>query len=67
VLSDVMMPGGSGPQVIQRLRENMPGLPALLMSGYTGQIQVELGDTRVLQKPFSKLELREAIQGLLGR
>ena len=45
----------------------MPGLPALLMSGYTGQIQVELGDTRVLQKPFSKLELREAIQGLLGR
>ena len=67
VLSDVMMPGGSGPQVIQRLRENMPGLPALLMSGYTGQIQVELRDTRVLQKPFSKLELREAIQGLLGR
>jgi signal transduction histidine kinase/CheY-like chemotaxis protein len=67
VLSDVMMPGGSGPEVIQRLRQDKPELPALLMSGYTGQVEADLGDTTVLQKPFSKLELREAIEGLLGR
>ncbi|MFT5586696.1 MAG: signal transduction histidine kinase/CheY-like chemotaxis protein [Cognaticolwellia sp.] len=66
VLSDVMMPGGSGPEVIDALRQFKPGLPALLMSGYTGQVNVELGDTFVLQKPFSKLELRKAIEGLLG-
>ena len=67
VLSDVMMPGGSGPEVIHVLRQHKPGLPALLMSGYTGEEQVDLGDALMLQKPFSKLELREAIEKLFGR
>lgn len=67
VLSDVMMPGGSGPEVISALRQVKPGLPALLMSGYTGQGKVDLGGTSVIQKPFSKLELREAIDGVFGR
>lgn len=66
VLTDVVMPGMSGPMLAQRLRELRPGLKVMFMSGYTAE---ELGsDVPVLTKPFTPEELlsevRTALEGL---
>jgi PAS domain S-box-containing protein len=57
VLTDVVMPGMTGPQLVERLRAEQPNLPALFMSGYTSDSvlrnEVATGDASFLQKPFS--------------
>ncbi|MBZ0090313.1 MAG: response regulator, partial [Thermoanaerobaculia bacterium] len=69
-LTDVVMPGMSGPQLAERLRRVLPGLRVLLMSGYTDDALVHHGalgaDTTLLQKPFASLELARRIGALLG-
>jgi len=67
VLLDLSMPGMSGEQVYRALREKLPFLPIVLMSGYTGERVAELlrGDPRALflHKPFGS----EALLGAIGR
>lgn len=59
VLTDVMMPGGMmGTELVSRLEEVCPGVPAVLMSGYA-QYQ---NDNAVLRKPFSSRTLLSAVQ-----
>jgi PAS domain S-box-containing protein len=57
VLTDVVMPGMTGPQLVEQLRAEQPDLPALFMSGYTSDSvlrnEVATGDASFLQKPFS--------------
>jgi PAS domain S-box-containing protein len=69
LLSDVVMPMMSGPELRERLAETMPGLRTVLMSGYTSHTAVRqaLEDkaVRFIQKPFSKHELDAAIRDLL--
>jgi PAS domain S-box-containing protein len=69
VISDLVMPGTGGLELIRKLRTLRPGLPCVLMSGY---VQEELPEeagrpgTVFLQKPFSPQELERAIRGALG-
>ena len=53
VLTDVVMPGMSGPQLVERLREDQPQLAALFMSGYTSDAVlrhgIETGEADFLQ------------------
>jgi CheY-like chemotaxis protein len=58
LLSDVVMPGMSGPELADRLRQQCPGLPVLLMSGYftDGDSKGPLG-FGLLAKPFRPEEL----------
>ena len=59
VLTDVMMPGGMmGTELVGRIREICPNVPAVLMSGYA-QHQ---NDNDVLRKPFSSRMLLNAVQ-----
>jgi two-component system cell cycle sensor histidine kinase/response regulator CckA len=37
VISDVVMPGMDGPALVGALRGLLPGLPAVLVSGYAGE------------------------------
>jgi CheY-like chemotaxis protein len=70
VVTDVMMPELSGPELARRLRRERPGVPVLFISGYTGNHAVG-GDAteRVvfLQKPFNTADLVRTVRDLLDR
>jgi PAS domain S-box-containing protein len=69
LLTDVVMPSMTGPELRDRLIETMPSLKTVLMSGYTSHsaIRRALADkaVRFIQKPFTKQELEQAIRELL--
>ncbi len=63
VISDVVMPGLDGPALVRRLREQWPGLPAILMSGYADaglRESLQAADICFLAKPFGMAELIQA-------
>ena len=71
LISDVIMPGMSGKELVEQLRKIDPDLRVLYMSGYTDNAVVQHGildsGTPFIQKPFSIRDLaakaREAMQG----
>jgi signal transduction histidine kinase len=69
VLTDVMMPGMNGFELVDRLHVDRPTLPALYMSGYAGDALDRQGVTaagrRVLEKPFSRNTLLAALRRVL--
>ena len=70
VVSDVVMPGIGGTELISQLRARWPELPVLLLSGYVGeevsyQRQPESRQA-FLQKPFSPDALAAALDDLLA-
>ena len=60
IVSDVRMPGVHGPVIVEKLRQERPGLPVIYITGYADHHAL-LGET-VLQKPFSMAELGEAVR-----
>lgn len=70
VLSDVVMPGMSGPVLKTRIAEMRPGLPVLLMSGYPSDLMEEGSgegsDAEFIQKPFSLGGLSAKIHRLMA-
>jgi two-component system cell cycle sensor histidine kinase/response regulator CckA len=69
LLTDVIMPGGSGPDVAAHLVVRFPGLKVLYMSGYTGTVMahqslLEAGSP-LLQKPYSPDALLQAVRAIL--
>ena len=67
VVSDVVLPGIGGVELVSRLRERFPDARALLMSGYTEEVIGEAlaPGTRFLGKPFTAAELRAGVRDLL--
>jgi two-component system, cell cycle sensor histidine kinase and response regulator CckA len=61
VLSDVVMPGLSGPEVVRRLRAMRPEIIPLFMSGYAPESEGPLGGTELVRKPFTGSDLLAAI------
>ncbi len=57
IITDVVMPGEDGKQLVSKLHEVNPHLPVIYISGYTDDKIVNLGalnrDVNFLQKPFS--------------
>jgi PAS domain S-box-containing protein len=69
LVTDVMMPNMSGPQLARTLRELRPELKVLFMSGYTANAIVDQGllqpGAPFLSKPFSPSSLALAVRSLL--
>ena len=70
ILTDVVMPGLSGPDLVDRVRSVRPGLPAIYMSGYPEDFVARRhgpDDVTVIRKPFTPgvllRHVRTAIEG----
>jgi PAS domain S-box-containing protein len=70
LLTDAVMPGRSGIDLANTMVAQRPGLPVIVMSGYTEEtLTVGAPDDPIalLQKPFSPRELRQRIRERLDR
>lgn len=71
LLTDVVMPGGSGPELTRKLVETHPGLRVLYMSGYTEDAIVHHGvlepDIAFVHKPFTSESLSRKLREVLDR
>ena len=63
LLCDVILPDSNGREVAKQLRELIPGLKVVMMSGYDPGTGAEITEgTPTLSKPFSLEELRQAFE-----
>ncbi len=69
LLTDVVMPNMSGPQLAEQLRPKRPGMKLLYLSGYTDDAIVRHGilegQAPFLQKPFSPAALAQKVRDVL--
>jgi two-component system cell cycle sensor histidine kinase/response regulator CckA len=61
---DVVMPGMSGPKLVDRLRADGLAAPVLFMSGYPGELTPERGDG-FMAKPFTRLQLVREVRRII--
>jgi signal transduction histidine kinase len=68
IVSDVLMPGMTGPELVASIRNDYPGLPVLFVTGYAGDIDTAaaFGGHMVLRKPFTLASLGRAVGTLLA-
>jgi PAS domain S-box-containing protein len=69
VLTDVVMKGISGPELVLQLMDSHPEMKVVYMSGYTGELIANQGvesGIRLLEKPFTRASLLQVIDGALG-
>jgi PAS domain S-box-containing protein len=71
VLSDVVMPGMLGPELVGELRRLQPEIRVVLMSGYAPRmlnaVETLTDGVRLLDKPFSAAALVQRVAEALGR
>lgn len=70
VITDVVMPGMGGREMVKQLAKNRPGAKVLYLSGYTEDAIVSDGSiesgTAFLQKPFTLQSLSRKVREVLG-
>jgi CheY-like chemotaxis protein len=71
VLTDVIMPGLNGRELVEQLATTQPGLPVLFMSGYTGDDVLARSllpdQAAFIQKPFAPEELVARVRRMLSQ
>ncbi|MDP2321708.1 MAG: ATP-binding protein [Acidobacteriota bacterium] len=71
LLTDVVMPGASGPELTRQLLERHPGLKVIYMSGYTDDALARHGvltpGVAFLRKPFNAESLEQKLRDVLNR
>jgi signal transduction histidine kinase len=71
VLSDIILPDGTGVELVEEIISSAPAMPILLVSGYfdkKGQWDIiEQHHFRFMQKPYTIQELLQTVQGLVFR
>ncbi len=69
VISDVLMPGKTGPELVGELLRSRPGIPALFISGHAEALLPRMPDhlahRELLQKPFSSTDLLARVRQIL--
>ena len=68
IISDVIMPGLSGPELVRNLKRRLPHLGVLFVTGYVGEGEGEdLIGYELLRKPFTVMALEDAVAAALSR
>jgi CheY-like chemotaxis protein len=65
LITDIVMPGMSGVDLVRRARERLPMLPVLYISGFNRDRLDSVTAARTLFKPFRREELAIAVQRAL--
>jgi PAS domain S-box-containing protein len=68
-LTDVVMKGMNGPDLVLRLIDSYPQMKVVYMSGYTGELVVHHGldnSIRLLEKPFTRAALLNTLDAALN-
>jgi PAS domain S-box-containing protein len=65
VVTDIVLPGQSGPEAVARMRVERPALQVLYMSGYAPEGVGALGAATFLAKPFRPDDLLSSVATLL--
>jgi PAS domain S-box-containing protein len=69
ILTDVVMPNVSGPDLVRELGKSYPGVKVLFMSGYTDDAVVRHGlietDMAFIQKPYTPVGLVRKVRSVL--
>jgi two-component system cell cycle sensor histidine kinase/response regulator CckA len=68
ILTDVVMKGMNGPELVLRLIESHPAMKVVYMSGYTGELVANQGidsGIRLLERPFTRADLLKTIDAAL--
>ena len=61
MLTDVVMPGKSGVELANEVRKLKPGLPIVIMTGYSDQLVENAAEFPFIAKPFTFPELEEVM------
>lgn len=71
VITDIMMPGKSGMELMKEAKQMKPDLPVILITGYAGQYTpksaIGCGADGFFAKPFKNVELSYTLRGVLER
>lgn len=69
IISDVVLPGMSGPELIRKIAPRYPWIRVLFASGYVGDEPAEFGlldrGAHFIQKPYTPMELAARVRQLL--
>jgi PAS domain S-box-containing protein len=69
LITDVIMPEMTGPDLAERIMETIPGIGRLFVSGYTANVITHRGvlkkDVYFLAKPFSRKQLGDKVREVL--
>jgi signal transduction histidine kinase/ActR/RegA family two-component response regulator len=67
MITDYLMPGITGAELVQRARAAFPGLPMIIATGYADMRAIEqvIGDDMLLRKPFQLAELAASVERAL--
>ncbi len=68
LVSDVLMPGQTGPEMVAALLPRHPALAILFVTGYAGEAggEAEFGGHHVLRKPFTLIALERAVAAAIA-
>ena len=69
ILTDVVMKGMNGPELVLRMTESHKETKVVYMSGYTGELVANQGldaGIRLLEKPFTRADLLKTLDAALG-
>jgi DNA-binding NtrC family response regulator len=71
MMTDVVMPGMNGKELMQKAQAVRPGTKVLFMSGYTSNVIAHHGvleeGIRFIQKPFSMEDLAQKVRDAIAK
>ncbi|NIJ09504.1 signal transduction histidine kinase/ActR/RegA family two-component response regulator [Sphingomonas vulcanisoli] len=69
LMTDVVMPGMTGPELVAAIRPRLPELPVLFVTGYVGEAgEAEMFEGHeVLRKPYTLARLASAVTAAMAR
>ena len=69
LLTDYLMPGMTGAELVRQARAIIPGVPMMIATGYADMRAIEevVGEDMVLNKPFQLAELAASVERALAK